>query len=454
MPDAATRHNGDDGGRLPPHNIEAERCTLGALLVDVYAASPVLQLLHEDDFYLKPHQHVFRAVADLYDRLSSADVVLVAEHLRKENLLDGIGGEEYLLALAEEVPSTANALYYAQMVRDAGIRRQLVGKCTQIIGEAYAGRGDARQQLDRAEQAIFEIAEGRTSTEFVPVPDLVDPVFDIIDKGHGGTGGIWTGFTRFDALTNGLHPAELIIVAGRPSMGKTSFAMNIVQHVAMELGKPVGVFSLEVARNQVVQNLMCSVSGVDVQVVRTGKLSQRQWQDLIDTADKLRAAPIYVDDAPVLSTLELKAKARRLQARCGLQLLVVDYLQLMHNPGIDNRQEEISTISRGLKAAARELSIPLIAVSQLSRAVETREKESHRPRLSDLRESGAIEQDADVVVLLYREEYYKQDDPDVKGKADVIVAKQRNGPTGTVKLAFRGHVLRFENLAMEMEPSY
>ncbi len=445
------RHGGD-GGRLPPHNLEAERCTLGALLVDVYSASAVFQLLGEDDFYLQAHRHIYRALTGLYDRLASADLVLVSEALSREKLLAEVGGEEYLLRLAEEVPSAANAVYYAQLVRDAAIRRHLVQKCTTIISEAYDGRGDARAQLDRAEQGIFEIAGSNIAGEFVAIPDLIDPVFDMIDKDHRGAGGIGSGYAKFDDLTNGLHPAELIVVAGRPSMGKTTFALNIVRHVALKLGKPVGVFSLEVSRAQVVQNLLCSEARVDAQKVRQCKLSPREWQDLIATADKLRRAPIYIDDSSSLTTLDVKAKARRLRARHGVELLVIDYMQLMQSPGVDNRQEEISQISRGLKGAARDLNVPVIAISQLSRAVESRE--GNKPRLSDLRESGAIEQDADLVVLLYREEYYKRDDQEAKGKAEVIVAKQRNGPTGSVHLAFLGSMLRFEDLAVETEPAY
>ncbi len=447
----APRHGGD-GGRLPPHNLEAERCALGALLLDVYSASPVFQMLTEGDFYLRAHQHIYHALADLYDRLASADIVLVGEALAREKLLGEVGGEEYLVRLAEEVPSAANALYYAQLVRDASIRRQLVYKCTSIISEAYEGRNEAREQLDRAEQGIFDIAGDHMAGEFVPMPDLIDPVFDMIDKDHRGTGGIMTGFTKFDEITNGLHPAELSIIAGRPSMGKTTLAMNIVRHVALKLGKPCGIFSLEVSRAQVVQNLLCSEARVDTQKMRRSTLSSREWHDLIETADRLRTAPVYIDDSSALTTLDVKAKARRLRARYGCELLVIDYLQLMQASGADSRQEEISQISRGLKGTARDLNIPVIAVSQLSRAVESRE--GHKPRLSDLRESGAIEQDADVVVLLYREEYYKQDDEDVKNKAEVIVAKQRNGPTGTVHLAFFGSTLRFEDLSAATEPAF
>ena len=452
MAGEADRRQVGDGGKLPPHNLEAERCTLGALLVDVYSASAVFQMLVEQDFYLGAHKQIYRVLADLYDRLANADLVLVGEALAREKKLADVGGEEYLFRLAEEVPSAANAVYYAQLVRDASIRRQLVYKCTAIISAAYEGRGEAREHLDHAEQEIFAIAGDRMAGEFVPMPDLVDPVFDMIDKDLRGAGGVMTGFTKLDEITNGLHPAELIVVAGRPSMGKTTLVLNILRHVALKHGKPCGIFSLEVSRSQVVLNLLCSEAYVDAQKVRKYSLSPREWEDLIEAADRLRAAPIYIDDSSTLTPLDVKAKARRLRARYGCELLVIDYLQLMQTSGADNRQEEISQISRSLKAAARELNIPVIAVSQLSRAVDSRE--GHRPRLSYLRESGAIEQDADLVVLLYREEYYDSKKEEAKNKAEVIVAKQRNGPTGSAHLAFFGEKLRFEDLSEATEPAF
>lgn len=452
MTDLSPRRPGGDSHKLPPQNLDAERSLLGALLLDVHANSPVFQELIDHDFYLQPHKDIFRCIANLYDQVNGADLVLVCESLTKQGLLDKVGGEDYLMSLVEQVPNAANAGLYAKVVRDAALRRRLVEQSTVIIQDAYENRGEARELLDKAEQAIFDIAENKDSNEFIPLPDVIDPLFDDLEKDQGGTGGLITGFKKFDELTNGLYPAQLIVVAGRPSMGKTTFAMNIAQSIAIEQGKHVGIFSLEVARNQMVQNLLCSCANVEAQKVRRGTLSQRQWQELIAAADKLREASIFIDDSPSLSTLDMKAKARRLKARFGLDLLVVDYLQLMHNPGIDNRQEEISNISRGLKGLARDLNIPVITISQLSRAVESRE--GHKPRLSDLRESGAIEQDADVVVLLYREEYYKRDDPEAKGKAEAILAKQRNGPTGSVKLAFRGEVLRFENIAYQSEEAY
>ncbi len=436
----------------PPNQLEAERCVLGALLLDIQSSSTVFEVLVPEDFYLQQHQLIYSAITNLYDRMTNVDIVLTSDELKKEGALQKVGGEDYLMQLMEELPSAANAPYYAELVRDASIKRKLVEKGTRIVQEAYNGKGSAKEILDRAEQDIFDIAQFDITNDFVPIPNIIDPLFERWEKGVNASTAITTGFTKFDELTTGLYPAQLIVVAGRPSMGKTTFAMNIAQYVALELNKSVGVFSLEVTRDQVVQNLLAAYTRIDATSLRQGTLSSHTFQELIASADRVREAPIYIDDTPSISTLEVKAKARRLKAKFGLDILVVDYLQLMHNPGFEKRQEEISMISRGLKAIARDLNVPVITISQLSRAVESRE--GHRPRLSDLRESGAIEQDADLVVLLYREEYYKPDDEGAKGKAEAIIAKQRNGPTGTVPLAFIGNMLRFENLAYESDPQF
>jgi len=443
----------DDRARLPPQNLEAERCTLGALLLDVHASSPVLQILSKEDFYLGAHQHIYEAIAELYDSRSSADLVLVADALESRGLLEAVGGKAYLLELLEQVPSAANAPYYAKLVREASIRRHLVQTCTKIITQAYQEGEEAAELLNRAEQAIYEVANREVLKQFTTISDALDSVFRLVE--HKERPGIPTGFQKFDEMTNGLQPSQLIIVAGRPSMGKTTFAMNIALHVAVEKKLPVAIFSLEVTREQLALNLLCSYARVNAHSVRRGTLSRRQLDDLIEAGDILAKAPIFIDDSSSLTTLEAKAKARRLKSsHKDLSLVIVDYLQLMSHSSADSREQEISAISRSLKSMARDLNVPVIAISQLSRAVEHREKEGHRPRLSDLRESGAIEQDADVVVLLYREEYYRRDDPAVKGKAEAIIAKQRNGPTGSVPLAFLADVLRFENLAHEMEPNF
>jgi len=433
--------------RVPPHDRDAERCVLGAVLLDSEAAAGVFQILRPDQFYLESHRKVYAASMELYDKLSALDVVLVREALERKGDLEAIGGNAALLELVDAVPTAANAEYYATIVRDQAVRRDLIRRATRIVREAYESAESPDQILDAANRSIFDIVEQQIGGDFVGIQDVIDPLFDLLDKGQTALAGVPTGFTDLDELMNGLHPAELIVVAGRPSMGKTTFALNVALHVGATLGRPVGLFSLEVSRDQLVQNLLCSYARVDTHGLRSGRLSKADWQRLVDCADRLRRAPIFVDDSATLTPTAMKAKARHLKDRHGLDLLVLDYLQLMEQGGANSRQEEISRISRALKALARELKIPVIAISQLSRAVEARERESHRPRLSDLRESGAIEQDADVVILLYREEYYYPKKDEAKGKAEVIVAKQRNGPVDTVKLAFLKHAMRFENLA-------
>ncbi len=435
-----------DGERRLPHNLDAEQCVLGALLLDCSAALTALQILLPRDFFSTRHQKIFEIVQALYDRISSVDTILVHEELTKLGLADELGGMDYLDELVRNVPTLANTEYYARIVREKAILRGLISACTEVVHTAYESDEDAQAQLDRAEQKVFEIRDKGASRDFVEIHEVLDAHFARID--HGGAAGIETGFTDLDNYTTGLHPSEYVIVAGRPSMGKTSFVMNVVTAVA-EQGKAVAIFSLEVSREQLGQNLLCSFSRVDAQRLRKKQLSHNEWQDLTDGANRLGQLKIFIDDTPGLSPLALKAKARRLHRSQKLDLIVIDYLQLMETPGSENRQQEVSVISRSLKALARELEAPVIAISQLSRGVESREQ--HRPRLSDLRESGAIEQDADLVLLLYREEYYYPDKEEVKGKAEAIIAKQRNGPTGTVELTFISHFMRFENLTTRRE---
>jgi len=434
------------GERRLPQNVEAERCVLGALLLDAMAAMGALQILTPRDFYSTRHQKIFEAIQDRYDELSAVDVILVHEALQKRGLADELGAMDYLEELVRVVPTVANAEFHARIVREKSILRSLIAACTEIVQSAYESEEDAQGQLDRAEQRVFEIAQSGTGSDFVEIHEIIDSHFENIDQRRAE--GLMTGFTDLDNLTTGLHPAEYVIVAGRPSMGKTSFAMNVVEAVAAQ-GKAVAIFSLEVSRDQLVQNLLCSFSRVDAQRLRKYALSTSDWRDLTEGANQLRQFKIFIDDTPSLSPLALKAKARRMHARHKLDLVVIDYLQLMETPGSENRQQEVSGISRSLKALSRELNVPLIAISQLSRGVESREQ--HKPRLSDLRESGAIEQDADLVLLLYREEYYEPDKEEARGKAEVIVAKQRNGPTGSVELAFLNQFMKFENLARREE---
>jgi replicative DNA helicase len=429
--------------RRLPQNLDAERCVLGAILLDSTAALSAFQILIPRDFYSTRHEKIFESAQALFDQLQNVDPVLVQESLARRGIAEEVGGLDYLEELVRTVPTVANAEFHARIVKEKAILRNLIATCTEVVSSAYESGEDARAQLDRAEQRVFEIGQSGITRDFVQIHEIIDDHFRRIDQCR--TEGLMSGFVDLDNLTTGLHPAEYVIVAGRPSMGKTSFAMNVVQTVASQ-GKAVAIFSLEVSRDQLVQNLLCSFSKVDALRVRKhGGLSHGEVLKLTEGAEKLSQFKVFVDDTPSLSPLALKAKARRLHARNPLDLVVVDYLQLMETPGSESRQQEVSVISRSLKALARELNVPVIAISQLSRGVENREQ--HKPRLSDLRESGAIEQDADLVLLLYRQEYYEPEKEEAKGRAEVIIAKQRNGPTGSVELAFLSQFMKFENLA-------
>ncbi|HVR75233.1 MAG TPA: replicative DNA helicase, partial [Planctomycetota bacterium] len=442
------------GGGLPdrklPHNLEAEQSVLGALLVDCKAAAEVFNLLQAEDFYSPRHARVFSVFQGLYDRLSTFDEVMVLDEMERLGVVEATGGLPFLEEIVERVPTAANAEYYARIVREKAILRALAGTCTEVIQGVYESEAPAREQLDLAEQRVFEIGTRSMGRDFVEISEVLDQHFEKLGKSAEEVGNVVpSGFRDLDEMTTGFHPAEFIIVAGRPSMGKTSFCMNVVEHAAAA-GKRIAIFSLEVSKDQLVQNLLCSFSKVDAHRVRQRQsLSRDMWQKLIDGASRLSQTKVFIDDTPGLTPLSLKAKARRLQSRAPLDLVVIDYLQLMEVGGLENRQQEISTVSRSLKSLARELAVPVITISQLSRGVENRE--THKPRLSDLRESGAIEQDADLVLLLYREEYYKPEKEEARGKAEVIIAKQRNGPTGSVHLAFLSKYMRFENLAQHFD---
>jgi replicative DNA helicase len=432
-----------------PHSLEAEQSLLGALLVDCESASGVFQIVVAADFYSPRHARIFAALQELFDRHSTVDEVMLKEELARRNELDAAGGLDYFYELIQRLPTAANAEYYARIVADKAVLRGLVGACGEIIQGVMDSSLPAREQQDIAEQRIFEISQKGSGTDFVPILEVIDEQFERFDGTHADEGAVFSGFADLDQVTNGFHPAELIIVAGRPSMGKTSFCLNVVEHAALA-GKKVGIFSLEVSRDQVVTNLLCTHAKIDAHRLRKRSLGPKEWTQLTEAANVLRDTAIYIDDTPGLSPLALKSRARRLHKRYGVDLVIVDYLQLMEDRSFDSRQEEISCASRSLKGLARELNLPVIAVSQLSRGVENRE--NHKPRLSDLRESGAIEQDADLVLLLYREEYYKPDKEEAKGKAEVIIAKQRNGPTGSVSLCFLSHYMRFENLDLRHQP--
>lgn len=446
-----------DALKLPPHSIEAEQSVLGGLLLDNEALDKIADILHVDDFYRHDHKLIYQHIAKLINLARPADIVTVAEVLESNGELVSIGGIAYLDALAKNTPTAANIRRYAEIVRERSIMRQLVQVGSDIAESAYVPQGrDAQQLLDEAESKIFNIAEAdsRSTQGFIDIKELLGPVVNRIeelyqrdDQSH--VTGIATGFDDLDERTSGLQPGDLIIVAGRPSMGKTAFSLNIAEHIALELKKPVAVFSMEMAAIQLATRMIGSIGRLDQHKMRNGKLEDDDWPRLTMALGKLNEAPLYIDEGAGLNAFELRARARRLQRMCkeNLGLIVVDYLQLMSASGgkaSENRATEISEISRSLKSLAKELNVPVIALSQLNRSVEQRPDK--RPVMSDLRESGAIEQDADLILFIYRDEVYNPDSDD-KGTAEIIIGKQRNGPIGRVRLTFLGHYTRFENFA-------
>jgi replicative DNA helicase len=435
--------------KLPPQNIEAEMAVLGCMLIEEDAIGVAVENLSPEDFYKDAHKKIFSSIVQLYDQRKAVDLITLIEKLRNEGALEGVGGASYLTALTNVVPTAANVSHYSRIVKEKHVLRLLIHHGTQIVTEAYDTEDAVGDVLDRAEKMIFEIADRRVGQAgFIPIKEIIKDSIETIDRLYQNKAhvtGVPTGYTDFDIKTAGLQPSDLIIVAGRPSMGKSAFVINILEHASIIEKIPTAFFSLEMSKEQLVQRLLCSHARVDAHKVRTGYLSASDWPSLTTAAGKLSEAPIFIDDTPGISVLELRAKARRLKAHHNIGLIALDYLQLMRGTaGVESRQQEISEISRSLKALARELNVPVIGISQLSRAVESRT--DHRPQLSDLRESGAIEQDADVVVLLIREEYYNPSEQN-RGIAEAIIAKQRNGPVGTVKLAFIKEYTRFENLA-------
>ncbi|HSA30694.1 MAG TPA: replicative DNA helicase [Candidatus Omnitrophota bacterium] len=434
--------------KVPPQNIEAEQSVLGAMLIDEEAIGVALETLDSAWFYEDAHRIIFQAILELYNQRKNVDLITLSDRLRGDGNLERVGGLPYLSQLAEIVPTSANVEHYADIVKSKGILRNLIKNATEIVNTCYASGSDVDQIVDRAEELIFEISEVKHRQSASDIKDLVKHSIENIDKlfqKKEKVTGVATGFIDFDRMTSGLQSSDLIILAGRPSMGKSALAGSIIEHVGIDVQKPVAIFSLEMSKEQLVQRMLCSQARVDAHKVRTGFLSPSDWPLLTKAAGKLSNARIFIDDTPAISALELRAKARRLKSQHDIQLIVLDYLQLMRgHTRADSRQQEISEISRSIKALARELKVPIVALSQLSRAVESRQ--DHKPQLSDLRESGAIEQDADVVILLVREEYYMPTEEN-RGKAEVIIAKQRNGPVGSFKLAFLKEFVRFENLA-------
>jgi len=438
--------------KIPPHNIEAEIAVLGSMLLDRTAIAQAIELIDQNVFYRDAHKKIFACIVNLYDKGKAIDIVTLIEQMKREGILDDIGGPVAVTTIASSVPTAANITHYTKIVKEKFILRTLITTATQIIQESYEAVVDVDTMLDKAEMLIFDITAKKVEGSFSLLKDILKGNIETIDNLYQrkeNVTGIPTGFHKLDIMTAGFQLSDLIVIAGRPSMGKSALVCSIAEHVGVIRKIPLAIFSLEMSKEQLVQRMLCSHARVNAHKVRTGFLSQSDWPRLVSAAGKLSEAPIYIDDTPAITVLELRAKARRLKAQFDIQMIVLDYLQLMQGPArSENRQQEISEISRSLKALARELNVPLIAVSQLSRAVEQRS--DHRPMLSDLRESGAIEQDADLVILLLREEYYKATDEN-KGIAEVIIAKQRNGPTDTMKLAFISEFMRFENLSEREE---
>jgi replicative DNA helicase len=435
--------------KLPPQNVEAEQSILGGILIENEALHKVMEILTVDDFYRDAHQMIFNAMLDLLERGEPADLITLMNELRKLNQLDSIGGASYLASLTDSVPTAANIEYYAKIVKEKAILRKLIQTSTEIITKSYEDREDVEELLDEAEQSIFEISENRVKPSFYPIKKIVKDSFEIFQRLYEKkelVTGIPSGFKELDRMTAGFQPSDLIIVAGRPSMGKTAFCLNLAQYAAIENKIPIAIFSLEMSKEQLVIRMFCSEAHVEGNRLRTGFLNESDWPKLTIAAGNLSEAPIFIDDSPALSVLELRAKARRLKGEHGLGMLIVDYLQLMRGRmKVESRQQEISEISRSLKALAKELNIPVIAVSQLSR--KTEERTGNRPQLSDLRESGAIEQDADLILFLYRDEVYNRDpDNPNRGKAEIIIGKQRNGPIGKIDLAFWDKFTTFKDL--------
>lgn len=438
--------------RIPPQNVEAEQAVLGAMLLSHDAVIVAIEKLQPSDFYRDVHRIIFEAMEHLHRENKEIDVITLPEELKRMKKLDDVGGIEYVLSLPNLVGSAANIEYYANIVAEKALSRNLISTCTELTTEAYDGQKETEELLDDAERRILQLSDTKNRGDFASVGAVVEVTLDKITKlyeNKAGLTGLPTGFRDLDRMTSGLQPSDLILVAARPSMGKTAFTLNIAQNVGVRQHKTVAFFSLEMSQEQLVQRLLCQIAHIDSQKLRTGQLnSDEEWTRLTDACDKLYESPIYIDDTPGISVAEMRSKARRLKSEHGLDLIIVDYLQLMQGRNAESRQQEISEISRSLKALARELKVPLIALSQLSRSVESRQDK--RPMLSDLRESGALEQDADIVSFLYREDYYDKETEN-QHITEVILAKHRNGPVGSVKLYFKNEFTLFLNLDTQHE---
>ncbi len=439
-------------GRVPPHSVEAEQSVLGGMILDKEAIADAVEIVQSEDFYKEAHREIFEAILSLYDRDQPVDLITLSEELKRRQTLEAIGGLSYLTSLSAAVPTTTHVSYYAKIVEEKSLLRKLISASSEIIDKSYEAEDNTASILDLAEKRIFDISQKRSSKGFVPIKQALLESFNKIEElyqNKEGMLGLPTGFIDIDRKTSGLQKSDLILIAARPSMGKTAFALNIVQNTAIRTNASIAVFSLEMSREQLVQRMLSAESHIEIQKIRTGDLDEDEWPRLAKAMGQLAQAKIFIDDTPGITVMEMKAKCRKLKLEHGLDLIMVDYLQLMsEDERSENRQQEISAISRKLKALAREMDCPLIALSQLSRAPEMRG--DHRPILSDLRESGAIEQDADIVMFLYRDEYYHPD-TEKKNRGEVIIAKQRNGATGTVELAWLGQFTKFANLEKYLE---
>ncbi len=441
--------------KVPPHNLEAEQAVLGGVFLSNTIFNDLVDIVNSDDFYSPAHQEIFRCFEALYSKNAPIDLVTVNEYLTAGQRIDSVGGPVYLAELANSVVSSANALYHAEIVAEKAIQRKLIDTAAGIINESFEAK-DVKELLDHSEQSIFEITDAKKNTTIKGSKELIKDVFQELENRVAQKSlvtGITTTYHKFDEMTAGLQNSDLIIIAGRPSMGKTAFALNVAMRAALHAGVTTAVFSLEMAMGQLMTRMLACHGKVDLSRLRTGQLDDEDWAKLYDAAQDLTEAPIFIDDTPAISTMELRARCRRLKSQHNLGLIMIDYLQLMRSSArTDSREQEISDISRSLKALAKELNVPVIALSQLNRKVE--ERTDKRPMMSDLRESGAIEQDADIILFLYREDFYnKKEDKPLNNKAEVIIGKQRNGPTGIVELAFFGSYTAFENLAAEPYPS-
>ncbi|MGO9015511.1 MAG: replicative DNA helicase [Dissulfurispiraceae bacterium] len=432
--------------KLPPQNIEAEQSVLGAIIFDNEALPKALEMLAVDDFYRESHRRLYDAMLELFNKNQPIDIITITDHLRKTNGLDAVGGITYLSNLANSIPTSANIRYHAKIVREKALLRALIQTATHISTKVYEDDLEADDMVDYAEKVIFDIADKRTKASFTTMKDVVKDTFKMIehlyDKKEAITG-VPSGFKDLDELTAGFQPGELIIIGGRPGMGKTAFALNVAQHVGIEMNEPVAVFSLEMSKEQLAMRMLCAESMVDSSLVRKGFINRQDWPKLTSAAGRLSEAPIFIDDSSALTVLEIRAKSRRLKLEHrGLSLVVVDYLQLMRSRGtFERREQEISEISRSLKALAKELKIPVIALSQLNRAVEQRS--GNKPTLADIRESGAIEQDADVIIFIYKDSDQVRSNPAVRNVVKIDIAKQRNGPTGSINLTFLSNCTKF-----------